>query len=582
MTLFQAPCTQRAASGQHSGREGIVIAGAVSLAAFLYVASARAGELRTWSSADGAYTTDAELIELKDGAMVILKKKDGGVIQVPLTRLSSADQAYVRSQSATAGSFGTDRAADSRPARSPEEVEAEALQTRTAKEAVLVYKFYLAEPNLSASQRSEAEAELKSWEQKAAEDLVRLGDEWMPLKEADEFRKQADAKIENALELLRLQNGELARLKLEEASRLDPDSIKADFLMGVVYGTIAGNDRKAQLHFEKCLRREPGNVSVLNNLAVSLTFQKKYREAVEHWKTAAAAAPKMKALTQNIGSLIAMSGTRRARVPSRTLQDLSEVYEELVSTHGNPRPANVGFVYTPPYGSGWNAKQGAGDGKAESVIVSSGSGFVVHPHIILTNQHVVEGASGLLVLDPKKPKSDPLAAELIAVSTELDLALIRCPGLDAPPVRLVEKLPPRGTDIMVLGYPLGPSFGTTLKSTRGAMVAMPDSSVENMFLFDAITNPGNSGGPLCDKTGRVAGVVRAVTGSIGGSYGAGIPISDAIPFIRKFVPDLAVSTAAGEEVDWPAVDALVSPSTVLILTKEELQSDEGFGKRRSG
>ena len=111
------------------------------------------------------------------------------------------------------------------------------------------------------------------------------------------------------------------------------------------------------------------------------------------------------------------------------------------------------------------------------------------------------------------------------------------------PVRLADKLPPRGTDIMVLGYPLGPSFGTTLKSTRGAMVAMPDPSLENMFLYDAITNPGNSGGPLCDKCGRVAGVVRAVTGSVGGTYGAGISITDAMPFIRKHVPELA---AAGD------------------------------------
>src|SRR5262249_14880777 len=201
-------------------------------------------------------------------------------------------------------------------------------------------------------------------------------------------------------------------------------------------------------------------------------------------------------------------------------------------------------------------------GKKESVVVSSGSGFVVHPHVILTNRHVVKGASGLLVLDPKNPKSAPLPAEIIAIAADLDLALVRCNTIDAPAVQVVEKLPPRGSDIMVLGYPLGPEFGTALKSTRGAMVAMPDASLDNMCLFDAVTNPGNSGGPLCDRVGRVAGVVRAVTGSVGGSYGAAIPIANAIPFIRKHVPELAPSVADAKELDWPGVDAKVSPSTV--------------------
>ena len=189
------------------------------------------------------------------------------------------------------------------------------------------------------------------------------------------------------------------------------------------------------------------------------------------------------------------------------------------------------------------------------MVVSSGTGFVIAPHVILTNHHVVEGSTGLLVLDPKNPHGEPLAAELIAESEKPDLALVRCKSLDAPSVRLVEKLPTRGTDIMVLGYPLGPTFGTTLKSTRGAVVAMPDAAVDNMFLYDAVTNPGNSGGPLCDKCGRVAGVVRAVTGSVGGSYGAGIPIADAMPFIRQHVPELKVLTSEAIEIDWPAVDA---------------------------
>jgi len=561
----------------------IRLAGMVSIAAMVagvlvFAATSRSGELRTWKSATGTFSTEAELIETTADGAVRLKKKDGKEIKVPLDRLSAADQDFARAQAG--GTSNTASGAKTAgPPKSPDEVEEDAAACRTAKEAVLVYKFYLAQTNLTEEQRAVAKVKLQAWEEMAKEDKVRLGKDWMSKDEADKIHKQAEEKIEKAFEFLRLNNGELAKKALEEASKLDPDSIQADFLMGVVYGAIANNDKLAQVHFEKCLRREPDNVSVLNNLAITLVMQKKYPQAAQHWKTAANNAPKMKALAQNIGSLITMAGTGRYKVPSKTLSDLSEVYDELTTKHGNPRPTEIGFVFTPPYGAGWGKSKGGGEsgGKKESVVVSSGTGFVIAPHVILTNHHVVEGSSGLLVLDPKNPHGEPLPAELIAESEKPDLALVRCKALDAPPVRLVEKLPTRGTDIMVLGYPLGPTFGTTLKSTRGAVVAMPDAAVDNMFLYDAVTNPGNSGGPLCDKCGRVAGVVRAVTGSVGGSYGAGIPIADAMPFIRQHVPELKVLTSEAAEVDWPAVDALVSPSTVLIMSKEDLETGAGIG-----
>ena len=559
---------------------GIGALAAIVTGALLFAATGRSGEMRTWKASTGNFSTEAELIEMTGGNAVRLKKKDGHEITVPLDRLSAEDQVYARAHAGGSSDAGAVKA-PAGPPKSPEEIEEQASGCHTAKEAVLVYKFYLALPNLSAEQRATASAKMKTWEQMAAEDKVRLGKDWMTKDEAKKIHDQADAKIEQALEYLRLANGDLARKTLEEASKLDPDSIQADFLMGVVYSAIANNDKKAEMHFQRCLKREPDNVSVLNNLAVTMVFQKKYAPAAQCWKTAAATAPKFKGLTQNIGSLITMAGLGQFKVPDKTMAELSAIYDDLTIKHGMPKPTEFGFVMTPPYGSDWNGtkkKAGESGGKKESVIVSSGSGFVVAPHVIMTNRHVTHGASGLLVLDPKNPHGEPLAAQLIAESEKPDLALVRCATLNAPPVMLVDKLPTRGTDIMVLGYPLGPTFGTTLKSTRGAVVAMPDAAVDNMFLYDALTNPGNSGGPLCDKAGRVAGVVRALTGNVGGgAYGAGIPIADAIPFIKQHVPEFKLNSGDGKEVDWPAVDALVSPSTVLLMCEEELQSDAGIG-----
>jgi S1-C subfamily serine protease len=555
----------------------------VFLVLFLFVLPTTPAEMRTWKSTSGKFEVEAELVRVEKDGTVVLKGKSGKEIRVPLTRLRQSDQQYVRTKNLDVKKPDNsdikkpDSSAAEGPPKTIEQLDQEAQQCRTAKDAVLVYKFHLANPRLSAEARAAAETALESWKKRADEDQVRMGKNWMPHSEADAIRKKVDEKIEHAIELLRLQNGDLARNELQEASRLDPESIKADFLMGMVYGLIAGNDQKAAYHFQRCLQREPNNVSALNNLAVSCAFQRKYADAARHWKNAAVTAPKMQALAQNIGSFLSLAGNRQVKIPPKLLSELSDAYKELTTTQGLGRPSTVAFVYTPPYGADWNVNGGKDTkGKSEAVIISSGSGFVVHPHYILTNRHVVENASGLLIVDPKNPKGEPLAAELVATSNDTDLALVRCDGLDAPAVPLSEALPPRGSDIMVLGYPLGISFGTNVKSTKGAMVAMPDASMENMCLYDAVTNPGNSGGPLCDQTGRVVAVVRAVTGSIGGSYGAAIPVSTAMPFLKQHIAELKTDETTASKLEWSAVDGRVAPSTVLILKKENL-SDVGVG-----
>src|SRR3954452_8404432 len=110
------------------------------LTAILAIASiGAAAEMRTWTSASGSHTTDAEFLELKDDGNVVLKTKAGKTIQVPLGKLSEADQAFARAK----GVAKPQTAGGAVAVKTLEEIEAEAAQCHTAKEAMLLYTFYL-------------------------------------------------------------------------------------------------------------------------------------------------------------------------------------------------------------------------------------------------------------------------------------------------------------------------------------------------------------------------------------------------------------------------------------------------------
>ena len=527
---------------------------------------------RTWKSADGSQAVEAVLIRQGNGN-VQLKKSNGKTVTVPIRKLCSADQAYLRTLEVATG--GVDSDGSLRPTTA-EDVEQEASRARTAKEALLVYQFHLANDGLSDVEKARTEANRYQWKRLAEKGYERVGSEWMSGEDAKAQRDAAKDKLEFGYKMLRSGNGALSEKALREASELDPDSIDADFLMGIVYATIVRDYNKAIANFKECVSRQPNNVGIWNNLALCYYRRGDYSNAARSWLKAVELSPTTPALGQNVGSFVQMtSRSSKKRIRDRELSDeLHTAYEKLITKHGHEPPERYGFVYMPPAG----LKIGDEDGASELVVVGSGSGFVIAPGIIATNFHVIKGADKLLVLDPSDTDKH-LGAELIAQNEEIDLALIRCKELTAPSLTLCTRLPPRGSDIMVLGYPLGPSFGANLKATRGAMVAMPDEANHGMCLYDALTNPGNSGGPVVDQAGRVVAVVRAITGDLGGTYGAAIPMEAAFEFFQSHLSDLGSVADEPKVVGWPEVDSRVAPSTVLILQKRETVSLTSSKKR---
>ncbi len=190
-----------------------------------------------------------------------------------------------------------------------------------------------------------------------------------------------------------------------------------------------------------------------------------------------------------------------------------------------------------------NSRQTPGDDD-EHAQRSGGSGFIISPDgYILTNNHVVEGATKVEVhygadLDGNGGHTVP--AKVIGRDPATDIALLKIevPGTlanvslgDSDRIR-------KGDWAIAIGNPY--QFENTLTvgviSAKGRSLGLSDEtrSFENFIQTDAAINFGNSGGPLLNINGEVVGINTAIRG--GGAQGLGFatPINTA----RRLLPEL--------------------------------------------
>ncbi len=481
--------------------------------AWLAVGSLRV-EGREWTDLTGSFRVEAEMQKV-DGGKVKLKRTDGRVITVPIDKLSRRDQLYIKlTQSKLA----------SRSADSPKAVPA---KSDTPDEPTV----------------------------------------------PDEDRQRAKQLIDEAFALLKLDregNAPVVSNKLQEASRLDPTSLRAEFIRGLLNLLVARNATVAEKNFKECQKRAPKNAAVLNNLALTNVRLQRYDDALDLWEESMELAPGLFVISHNLGRLMKVNNDERIRMSKRDTERCADLYATAITSKNFP-------ASKPQYG--WMLMDfielddddvAKGDAAADvpQNIVSGGTGFVVKGDYILTNKHVVGDAKTVKVRPADGQGSDLRDGTVVAVADDVDLAIVRCEGLNLVPVEIASAAPRRGSDIMVLGFPQFDQLGATLKSTRGAVTSLPGPATENMMLVDAEMNSGNSGGPMANKQGQVVAVATAVfkpIGGTGGRYGAGIPIAQHTSFLAKHIPDGVTQVEPGAELNWPDVDSKVSRSTVLIL-----------------
>lgn len=184
--------------------------------------------------------------------------------------------------------------------------------------------------------------------------------------------------------------------------------------------------------------------------------------------------------------------------------------------------------------------QGEGGGRQRPA-QAQGSGFVVSDDgYVVTNNHVIDGASKIQVQFDIGEKYD---AKLIGTDQRTDIALLKIENAKKtfPAVKLSAKDPRVGDWALAVGNPFGLG-GTVTAGIVSALARDIGSGPYDYLQIDAAVNRGNSGGPTFNLEGEVIGVNTAIYSPSGGNVG----IAFAVP--AKTVADVVEQLKKGGSV----------------------------------
>lgn len=214
----------------------------------------------------------------------------------------------------------------------------------------------------------------------------------------------------------------------------------------------------------------------------------------------------------------------------------------------------------------------SGGGRRRIVGEGLGSAFVYDASgLILTNNHVIEGASDVRVIFGK---SREMKADVIGRDPPTDIALLRVAAKDLPFLELGDSDRVRVGDwVVAIGNPFGLSHTVSagIVSAKGRtnqdVPGLGDrAGYYNFMQTDASINPGNSGGPLLDMSGRVVGINTAIRARAN-NIGFAVPIN----MVKQLLPQLLQHG----KVQRSAVGATVGPVMPEDVARLGLEDSQG-------
>jgi S1-C subfamily serine protease len=202
-----------------------------------------------------------------------------------------------------------------------------------------------------------------------------------------------------------------------------------------------------------------------------------------------------------------------------TLDEVNNSITEVMAA-ATPAPADSSLVYQVIRPSlvliQTEAAAAESEDEAEEETANGlGSGVVVNAAgDILTSLHVVDGATTIRLLFADGTESGAL---VIATQPENDIAVLRAiqPPAELIPATLGNPNAMRvGDEAYAVGHPLGlygsMSTGVISGFERTFRPPNSDQRLQGLIQFDAAVNPGNSGGPLLNRSGQVVGIVTGL------------------------------------------------------------------------
>ena len=225
----------------------------------------------------------------------------------------------------------------------------------------------------------------------------------------------------------------------------------------------------------------------------------------------------------------------------------------------------------------------------------AGSGFIISEDgYIVTNYHVIDGANAIKVTLYNGESYD---AKLIGGEELNDVAVLKIDGVSGlKPVVLGDSDDlVVGETVCTIGNALGTlSFSMThgVVSATGRSITMSGGTVMNYIQTDCTINSGNSGGPLFDSYGRVAGITSAKYSNNGSSdasiegIGFAIPINDVIDIITDYMqvgyvtgrPNMGIT---GQTIDANDVQRFGWPYGVMVVSVENGSAAHRAGIRQN-
>jgi serine protease Do len=206
----------------------------------------------------------------------------------------------------------------------------------------------------------------------------------------------------------------------------------------------------------------------------------------------------------------------------------------------------------------------------------AGSGWIVDSNgIIVTNNHVVQGASSITVtLDDGT--SYTAATGGVATDDLNDLAILKINATGLPALKMGDSSALRVGDwVVAIGNALGQGIRATegIVSRQGVSLQISqDETLYDLIETSAAINPGNSGGPLVNLKGEVVGITSAKVAQIGvEGMGYAISTDTATPIIQELVtkgyvtrPWLGVGLYTVDQLAISQLDLQVDEGVVLV------------------